>query len=249
MHAGEILRMAYFEKHFWWYKCLHSRVRDVLVQNEIKSQAKILDLACGSGGLMLYLKNQGYTNLQGVDISVTAVNLCNDKKLQVIMGDMTHFHEYFLEDTFDVIICNDALYFLSEGEKRQLFKAISNKLNPGGLCIMNAPALKLFKGKHDESVGIYHRTNKRELNQLTHDTPLYKQWDCHWPFLLSPLILTSRLKQKISQNLFKNTEVTSDLYPLPSWLNACFYAITQFERKLPFQTNFGSSLFTIWKKI
>lgn len=247
MNAAEIVRMAHFESHYWWYKCLHGLVYESLVQNGIKPNARMIDLGCGSGGLLLYLKSKGYSDLEGIDISATAVNLCREKNLAVRMEDMANFSAE--RNSYEVIICNDVLYFLNDIEKFNFIQSIAKCLTSGGICIMNLPALKIFRGSHDETVGIKQRTNRKEMDQLIYQTALLKQMQMYWPFLLSPFILATRLKQKMLSKLFKNKEKTSDLYPIPNWLNNSFYLLTEFEKKLPFEAPFGSSLFTVWKKI
>ncbi|HXG06255.1 MAG TPA: class I SAM-dependent methyltransferase, partial [Nitrososphaera sp.] len=46
--------------------------------------ASMLDAACGEGGLLLYLRQKGYENLDGFDLSPENVNLCHEVGLDFV---------------------------------------------------------------------------------------------------------------------------------------------------------------------
>ena len=64
-----------------------------------KEYPKVLDLACGDGYWIKWLKNKGYT-VEGIDL------LHENKDLNIIKGDM-HFTPYEKE-SFDWIFCNNS---------------------------------------------------------------------------------------------------------------------------------------------
>jgi hypothetical protein len=61
-------------------------------------------------------------------------------------------------------------------------------LNPGGLLILNLPALKAFRGFHDISVGIKVRFSKADTRRLQKENLFDVVQEQYWPFLLSPAI-------------------------------------------------------------
>lgn len=64
--------MATCEKEMWWFKCLHEITLEKIEKLSCK-EAKILDAGCGTGGMLTYLHNDGFTNITGFDLSSDAI--------------------------------------------------------------------------------------------------------------------------------------------------------------------------------
>ena len=72
-NKDEYDRMAEAEGKHWWYRSLHERVLRTIQKQFASRDIDILDAGCGTGGLLSYLRDNGFTNLQGFDISEFAV--------------------------------------------------------------------------------------------------------------------------------------------------------------------------------
>lgn len=53
-------RMAECEQKLWWYRALHERTVEAIRQRFGQQPLRILDAGCGTGGLMMYLREQGF---------------------------------------------------------------------------------------------------------------------------------------------------------------------------------------------
>jgi SAM-dependent methyltransferase len=73
--------MARCEKELWWYKSLHDRTLRTIERVAGKG-AKILDAGCGTGGMLTRLRNHGYTNLDGFDLSPDAIKHSRENGFQ-----------------------------------------------------------------------------------------------------------------------------------------------------------------------
>ena len=89
--------------------------------DNIPSNSVIGDIGCGNGKNMVY-RNDCIN--YGCDFSNKLVNICVDKRLNVIYGDILNIP--FSEDMFDYTICIAVIHHLSTIEKRK--KAISELL-------------------------------------------------------------------------------------------------------------------------
>lgn len=69
----EYRRMFEVEQKLWWYGRLHRMVLKNIRQQFEDRQIRILDAACGTGGLLSYLHAKGYKNCSGFDASAHAV--------------------------------------------------------------------------------------------------------------------------------------------------------------------------------
>ncbi|MDB5274339.1 MAG: hypothetical protein JWO58_2706 [Chitinophagaceae bacterium] len=247
----EYEKMDLTERNLWWYKILHEHVLTSIQKKfplSSSSSIKILDAACGTGGLIDYLTRQGFSAVQGFDISNFAVQKCREKtKLDIARLDIREAATFYKGSLFDVIICNDALYFVSEEELPVVLQGLLGLLSPNGILIINLPAGNGFRGMHDISVGIQERWNFSKFNKhlSTSSSTPHKVDHFYWPFLLSPLIYSIRLAQRIKLHLFPSSEITSDVALPPLVLNRIFYKLTKWEYYLPFKKRIGSSLFIV----
>lgn len=238
------------EHNLWWYKNLHFiTLNAIRTKFGSKRNIRILDAGCGTGGLMVFLINQGYNNISGIDLSFDAIDFCRSKGLSAIQMDISLVATYLESETYDVIVCNDILcYFPSNLAQIDILKQFNLILKPHGLIILNLPTFKIFSGTHDIAVGIKKRFNLKHVKGILSQSDLALVSGNYWPFFLSPIILTIRIVQKL-QNSISPTELALSDVKLPNkFLNNFLFQITIIESKLPFFRFFGSSLFLVATK-
>ncbi|MEG1718449.1 MAG: class I SAM-dependent methyltransferase, partial [Bacteroidales bacterium] len=67
--------------------------------------AKILDIGCGNGGILIALKQKGFTNLMGLDPSRNCVKTMREKGVEAVQGNLfSNDLKETLKETFDFII-------------------------------------------------------------------------------------------------------------------------------------------------
>jgi SAM-dependent methyltransferase len=157
-----------------------------LCERHLKKDATIIDAGCGAGGLLWLLKEHGYRNASGFDLSPVAVEICRGRGLEVGRDHLLNTARRFAHSSLDVVISNDTLCYLNATEGDELINQFGMLLKPGGLPLMNVPAWSGFRGIHDLSVGIRHRFRPIDLQRLF-DRSLFKVLSLvYWPSLLSP---------------------------------------------------------------
>jgi cyclopropane fatty-acyl-phospholipid synthase-like methyltransferase len=100
--------------------------------------ASMVDLACGSGWLLHFYQNQGYTNIQGVDLSAEQVELARSITPNVAQGDVMAFLESRSEH-FDFISAFDLIEHLHKNEAVRFLDGCLNALKPGGRLVLQTP--------------------------------------------------------------------------------------------------------------
>jgi SAM-dependent methyltransferase len=241
----EYVKMHNAEGTLWWYRILHQHVLDLIQANSASKDIQILDAGCGTGGMLSFLREKGYTNIYGFDISPYAVEACKGRTLNNIqMGAIENVSSMYPAESFDVIICNDMLYFVEDEVWTNSFNGLFLLLKKGGIIVVNLPAFSVFQGTHDISVGIQNRwTYNRFAKKIISSKVNYSNVSYfYWPFLLSPFIMTVRLIQNAKWHLGFVKQVNSDVYLPSNRINRLFYLITKLENRLPFKRFFGSSL-------
>lgn len=238
--------MARVERDHWWYRSLHTRTHQAIAQYFGHRDVAILDAGCGTGGLLSFLRDQGYGELLGFDLSPLAVSYCNEQNLAVGEADLNDIEHTFPGRHFDCIVSNDTLYHVSS-ERRHLFlKNAAKRLSPQGILILNLPALSCLRGLHDEAVGITHRFDRHDVTALAEAADLVIKETHFWPTLLTPAIWLVRVCQRYFRRRPEANQLPkSDLKLHASWLNNFLFWLIQLEvRYLP-PVPFGSSLFVI----
>ena len=249
MDANEFYNIAEVEQEHWWYKSLHDLVLNYICKHFDNKNIKIIDACCGTGGLMEYLAKYGYHNTEGFDISETGLDIAKSKGLNVFKADLKDIHDFYKNNYADVIICNDALYFFELDQQRIITSEIHNILKSDGLLIINLPALQSFRGMHDIIVNINKRINYKDIKYI-YDLKKFKLISStYWPFLLSPFIWSSRFIQRIKIRFNKDIQLKSDLKKEYYIISRMLYSVVSLENKLLKSKPFGSSLFTVLKKI
>ena len=250
--SKEEFRMMYeAEEKLWWYRILHEKIlKEIQTKFTSNKDISILDIGCGTGGLLHFLLQHNYLNLQGIDYSDNSIHFSKLRNLNVQKLSIDDVLTVFQEQKFDVIICNDVFYCL---DKLQIFNALQNietLLKPNGVFLSNNNAFNVFYGTHDIAVGGKWRFTYQDFQEFTVKTSLKIQYYSYWTWLLSPLVLAIRIAQQIQLKLglIDTTKLVSDVSVPPDWLNEMFYDIVKMEEKILKKGFFGSSLFLRMKK-
>ena len=75
----------------------------------IEKEKKVLDVGCGDGTLMEFLKNNKKTNIRGLEISKSKVQDCIAKGLTVIEGNAEKDLAQFPDKSFDYVVLSQTL--------------------------------------------------------------------------------------------------------------------------------------------
>ena len=80
-----------------------------IIANLIKKNTRVLDVGCGDGTLMEFLKQNKAIDVRGIEISKDNVQKCFSKGLTVIEGDAEKDLTQFPDGSFDYVILSQTL--------------------------------------------------------------------------------------------------------------------------------------------
>ncbi|MDH4460903.1 MAG: class I SAM-dependent methyltransferase [Flectobacillus sp.] len=239
------------EKDLWWYRILHEKIYEALQERFSNHRdVKLLDIGCGTGGLLDFLREKGYTNLQGIDYSEAAIHFAQSRDLRVTYLSIDNVAEHFEGQQFDAIICDDVFYCLETEQIELAFVSIASLLKSGGLFLSNNNAFASFYGTHDVAVGGKHRFVLADFKPMIQKSKLSLVQHSYWSLFLAPLIWAVRFSQRIQLKcgFLDESNLTSDVEMPAIWLNNCFYRLVKMEERLIKTGFWGSSLFLKIKK-
>jgi len=239
MHLSEYYKMRELEDKHWWYRATHQAVLSEL--KVFPPDIKILDIGCGTGGLMERLIKDKRI-VCGMDISKLALELASSRGLikeSIYQGSIEHIP---FEDTqFDVAICLDVLCQQQIKTPESALKEVHRILKRKGLLILQVPAFEYLRGQHDFFSEIAHRFTKKELEKILAESGFIEISVWYRNVWLFPLLFFWR-------NISNRKK--SDLAVFPDFLNELLYRYNLFDnyiaKRIPFL--FGSSLFSIARK-
>jgi 2-polyprenyl-3-methyl-5-hydroxy-6-metoxy-1,4-benzoquinol methylase len=101
--------------------------------------AKIADLGCGDGTLLLWLQQNGYVYAEGVDISQEQVQIARERGVKrIFCSDIISALEG-KENFYDVLIMRDVLEHFVKQDALDILKACRKALRVGGRLILQVP--------------------------------------------------------------------------------------------------------------
>jgi len=88
-----------------------------IIQNWIEPNSRVLDLGCGDGSLLHYLKTNKHINDMGLEIKADEIRSCLENGVNVIEQDLDKGLENFQTDSFDTVLLTQTLQALSKPDQ------------------------------------------------------------------------------------------------------------------------------------
>ncbi len=107
---------------------------------------RVLELACGTGGMSLRMAAQYGAQVVGTDINPAGIDAASTKARELGLQDRAHFQIVdadarlpFADSSFDMAFCNDAMNHLQN--RPHVLKEWHRILRPGGRCLYTDPVV------------------------------------------------------------------------------------------------------------
>lgn len=144
--ARGLLSVDSLTSHFEKLRMLYGgRLRKYLPKNK---DARCLDIPCGYGNFLYFLRAKGYRNIAGFDLDENQIILARMLELPATKGDVFEVLAKS-KDQFDLISSLDFIEHLSKDDALRFIEACRNKLCEGGILILRAPCADGPFGAHD----------------------------------------------------------------------------------------------------
>lgn len=228
------------EDYYWW----HASRRDMIYRlaETLDKGAKILEIGCSGGALLQLLKNKGFEDLCGVDISQNAVAICKEKFLEdVHVMDAARLE--FQDERFDAVITSDILEHISDDD--HALAEWNRVLKPGGKLIVFVPAFAFLWSQHDVVNNHYKRYSKRELINLLESANFKIVRSSYWNFIMFFPSFLIRMAQRLFAG--KKSMPCDQFYAVSPVTNKALINLLRWENSLLMKTGFpfGVSVFAV----
>jgi len=248
--------LAKMQHNHFWYRgrhrfLLHAVHRSISLCPGAQGGLNAIDLGGGCGGWISYLmryKRFSTTEIALGDSSLRALNLASGQLPASVKFFQIDLRNLAWCERWDLAFLLDVLEHIAEDEL--VLKQIFTALRPGGLLFVTTPALQQLWTWNDEVAGHQKRYCKADFKQLAARTGFRLVMARYFMFLLSPLLLASRLLKRPTPNqparelLEKMSRVPNAL--VNTVLTAIFGLETPLGSYLPFP--WGTSILAVLQK-
>ncbi|MGQ0562344.1 MAG: class I SAM-dependent DNA methyltransferase [Gemmatimonadota bacterium] len=183
---------------------------------------RILDLGCGTGGMLLHLRTLG--EIAGTDTSPDAVAIAREKSgADVRLGSLP-YDIPFERTAFDVVTLLDVLEHVDDDVAS--LATIRDLLRPGGLLVCTVPAHQYLWSEHDVLNEHKRRYSRSELRRKLLDAGFELPMLSFYNMFFYPPVAALRLLRR------GRSKGTPQLGIVPRPINALLTAVFASERYL-----------------
>lgn len=224
--------------HFWmeWrFVATLQLLRLLDVSLELPQLA--LDLGCGNGVFRSQIESASNWTVDGADLDMAALRRCSPGRGRLFQYDVTDEHAS-LVNSYDVVFLYDVLEHIDD--TMPFLRSLVRHVKPGGLLVINVPALESLKGEYDRAAGHVRRYSPKSLTDAVANLPLTIVCVRYWGMSLVPLVALRKLLTR--RDWSDDNVIRSGFRPPAPVINSALRLVMRTETRLLHRPPVGSSL-------
>ena len=231
-------QMAELDDRHWWYRARRHIIAE-LIRREVRprSDARILEIGCGTGHNLAMLG--GFGHVDGLELDDEARALSEQRLGRKVMSSPLPELAGVADRHYDLIGAFDVIEHIDDDDAA--LASIAAKLKPGGKFVITVPAHQWMWSTHDVVNHHKRRYSKRSLKQLVERSPMQLEKVGYFNSLLFPLAVAERAASKLRGK--DSADVKLPPVPLNTALEKVFQAEGYLVGRLPLPP--GLSLFAV----
>jgi 2-polyprenyl-3-methyl-5-hydroxy-6-metoxy-1,4-benzoquinol methylase len=123
-----------------------------------EKHAPILDVGCGQGHCIAWLRRWGYSQVEGVDYSASMINIAHHHLGQENLHLIEDLRAFLGEhpDAYAAITLNQVMEHFAKSELLANLMALRQSLRPGGVLLIQVPNMCAFGGVRHRYMDLTH---------------------------------------------------------------------------------------------
>jgi SAM-dependent methyltransferase len=130
----------------------------------VDPHARILDIGCGWGQFLSWLKQKNYRNLEGIDMGSDQIEHCRSIGLNTSLAPDSIRYLCERAETYDLITLHHVIEHVPPTNGLELLKAMRYSLRPGGAAIIQTPNMSAVSAGFSRYIELTHVTGYTESN-------------------------------------------------------------------------------------
>jgi SAM-dependent methyltransferase len=206
------------EDRHWWFVGRRRLVTDLM--SRVQVRGRILDLGCGTGGVLQHLGAFG--DALGLDPAPEAAQYCQRRAVPMVVGSGMDLP--FADASFDAVLALDVIEHVPDDVA--LLREAQRILRPGGVLVVTVPALPWLWSAHDDVNHHYRRYTLTSLRRSLQEGGFRPRRISYYNAVLLPLAITRKFINRFGGNDEHHLE------DLPAPLNATLRGILWAEGRV-----------------
>ncbi|MBP5855627.1 class I SAM-dependent methyltransferase [Marivibrio halodurans] len=182
---------AALEERHWWFVGRRRLFAREIGRAGVSRDARVLDVGTSTGTNLRLMRDMGFSDVTGLDMSEEAIRFCRDKGLgEVRQGDICQMP--FKDGHFDLVLATDIVEHVDDDARAlsEIFRVV----RPGGYVLMTVPAFQSLWGAQDILSHHKRRYRKKGFESLVAVSRLRVRRSYYFNFLLFlPIFLVRRI--------------------------------------------------------
>lgn len=152
---------AEVEASHWWFVGRRGLFDREIKRLSLEREARVLDVGTSTGTNLRLLRDAGFTNFTGLDMSEEARRYCAEKGLgEVEIGDVRDMP--FPDRRFDLVLATDIVEHVDDDERA--LSELARVTTAGGHVLITVPAFHSLWGFQDDVSYHKRRYRRAEIN-------------------------------------------------------------------------------------
>lgn len=223
MNRDEYAQMYALEDRHWWFTARRTLLSRALLRFLPRTPRRVLDLGCGTGGMLDCLHQQYGSSSTGGDTGAEIIGL--DLEPVALHFSRQRGHRFlvqasatalpFPDNSFDAVVALDVLEHIPDHQSAA--REIARVLAPGGMVFVTVPAYQSLWSGHDVALMHQRRYLAPEMGALLSDAGLSVR---HLTYAVSMLLPVVWVIRRWQRRFRPNAPPRADAVPTPPLLNA-----------------------------
>lgn len=231
------------EETQWWCRARRDVVRQLVHQIAPDRSSRILEVGCSGGVLLRQLVADGYENVQGADISESAIDVARARGLRKV-ATMDATRLAFPDNSFQILIASDVLEHIEH--PAEALKDWRRVLAPNGKLIVFVPAFQALWSSHDEVNQHFRRYSARQLRVALERAGFAVERLSYWNALLTIPGVLLKVAERLSGHSARSGNSGGLVQPSDAMNNLLYRTIALENVLLNYaDLPFGTSVFAV----
>ncbi len=221
MRATTFAAEAEVEESHWWFVGRRKLFARLIESMGLAKDAVVLDVGTSTGTNLRMLRDEGFENVEGLDLNPEAQRYCEAKGLgHVRLGSVTELP--YRDSAFDLVLATDVIEHVDEDGRA--FGEIWRVLRPGGRTIITVPAFMSLWGPQDVVAEHKRRYRMKQLLKRIGEARLEAvEWYYFNYLLFVPIFMARKLLRLLKIPLRSENDVNFGL------MNAVLRTVFSFD--------------------
>jgi SAM-dependent methyltransferase len=222
-----------------WWRRGRREVAEGLVRQAVAPGSRVLDIGCGSGGLLAALSDD--YDITGLDVDPDGVAMARDRGVRAFRADATATG--LRDAAFDCAVASDVLEHIPD--EAAALREWRRLLTPGGVLVVFVPAFQWLWSSHDDLNDHQRRYSRGRLVGALEGAGLAVERSSYWNLATSPVAVPAKLVDRLVRS--GEPQVRETAGPLNTVLYSALGAENGLVRRGS-RIPFGTSVFAIARR-